>query len=174
MEKQTALDCPGQKWIVKTKPFIVYLALGSYVFIWRGGGECSGCVVLSQLFLKSVGLSKPTPAEGRQGGAPTRAVPTPGLQECIREANSCASLLGSGKDPRARMLGEYLLEGRSPGALQTPCLTRMEKPAQRGEVTCQRSQQTNVRIRKDTKCPASQPSSLTTTPLLFWEIGEGE
>ena len=50
-------------------------------------------------------------------------------------------------------------------------LPRLEKPAQRGEVTCQRTQQTRVGTRRDTQCPALQPSALTTTPLLFWAWG---
>lgn len=54
-----------------------------------------------------------------------------------------------GKDPRTLMLGENLLDGES-WTLLSLFRTRLEKPAQRGEVTCGRAQQTRVSTRRDT------------------------
>lgn len=63
-----------------------------------------------------------------------------------------------GKDPRPLMLGENLLDGES-WTLLSLSRTRLEKPAQRGEVTCRRTQQARVSTRRDTVSGLTAQSS---------------
>ena len=80
--------------------------------------------------------------------------------------------LRSGKDPRPLMLGENLLDGE-PWTLLSLSRTRLEKPAQRGEVTAEGHSKPGS-VLGGTPCLASRPRALAMTPLWLQEVGMGE
>lgn len=66
------------------------------------------------------------------------------------------------------MLEEYLLEERSPGIVQPASLVMdWKKPAQKGEVTCSRTQRKPVSELGRTQASDPQPSALTTARCCF-------